>query len=481
MRAMVDGKQQVGLNGSWAIGVARGPDGALQVEMRGPDRSETLEPLDALHTRGLPERRDVKRPFETDFADWTRTRFDRYARALGAPSGEIEQDVWTFEVRGLQYFVPALALMRAVFRPQLKVLPMLFKAQGLDEICSVADGHVAFNIRSTSTNNLHTLAAVVEPYLWLQSFPSARQMASSVYAQGCAGRISLDLPLARVRLTALGVPEGKHFWVTELAIATVEALEEPLPHASELKARKFSFVSTRRISPGAKVLPSEELGADGDGPLPLRDGLSAVSDVEWALIEPKLGPVLGRRQIHDRREMLNGILAKLCTGRPWRDVEYTVGTFGTAVRQYASWRSSGKWEAVLEVIDARHGAVLDGPDNLSSPLTDGLALGLERLTEDEWAELLEACPRPKAHRKYDYRETVSLVLSHDLTGQPWSIDVHAGKSFEHEASALHRKWKKSGVMAALVATYTAICARRAETENQLRHRSDGVYGAELFG
>jgi transposase len=404
MRAMVDGKQEVELSRAWAAGVARGADGALQVVMRQLDGQETLEPLGMLQTAGLPQLRDATRPMETNFADWTRTSFDRYAQALSAPPGEVHQDVWTFELRGQQFFVPALALMRAVFRPQLKVLPMLFKPQGLDEICSVADGRVAFNVRFASTNHLHTLAANVEPYVWLQTFPSARQMAASVYAQACAGRISLDLPLARIRLKAFGVPEGKHFWVTELAIATVEALEEPLAHACALETRTFSFVSTRRISQGASS-PSHE----STELLPLRNGQARVSDEEWALIEPKLGPVLGRRQIHDRREMLNGILSKLCTGRPWRDIEYTVGTFVNASRQYASWRATGKWDAVVEVITARRSTVLDETNQGSS--THGLASRLEKLTEADWIELLAACPRPKVHRKYNYRDTPARALS----------------------------------------------------------------------
>jgi transposase len=253
------------------------------------------------------------------------------------------------------------------------------------------------------------------------------------------------------------VPEGKHFWVTELAIATVEALEEPLAHACALETRTFSFVSTRRISQGASS-PSHE----STELLPLRNGQARVSDEEWALIEPKLGPVLGRRQIHDRREMLNGILSKLCTGRPWRDIEYTVGTFVNASRQYASWRATGKWDAVVEVITARRSTVLDETNQGSS--THGLASRLEKLTEADWIELLAACPRPKVHRKYNYRDTVLQILSHELAGRPWSKDIHAGKSFEHEAAALHSRWRKNGVLARLVAAVTKTTAWCATPE-----------------
>lgn len=459
---MVDGKQEVGLDGAWAVGIARGPDGALRAVMRRPNGTETLESLDTLHASGLPESREAKRPIETNFGDWTRNSFDRYAKALGAPAGQVEQDVWTFEVRGLQYFIPALALMRAVFRPQLKVLPLLFKAQGLDEICSVADGRVAFNVRSTSTNKLHTLAAIVEPYIWLQSFPSARQMAASVYAQGCAGRISLDLPSARTRLNAFGVVEGKRFWVTELAMGSVEALEEPLQHSAGMDKRTFSFISTRRITPAAPLGASEAPLQRGER-LPLRDGVSAVSDAEWAAIEPTLGPVLGQRQVHDRREMLNGILAKLCTGRPWRDIEYSVGAFVNASRQYASWRSTGRWEAVLKVISARSSTLEERRPSTGSPACSPTPQ-LEGLTEEDWDDVLAACPAPQRHRKYEYRATVALVLRHELSGEPWTINVHAGKGFEHSAARLHRRWRKSGVMAELVAAVTAICARREKSE-----------------
>jgi transposase len=456
MPAMVDGELENGTGSVWAVGIARGAGGVLQAVMRQADGVEVLEPLDALHTRGLPEQLPAKRPIETSFDSWRKADFDEFGQAFGAPVGGVRHDVWSFEARGLTFIVPALALMRAVFRPQLKMLPRLFQPQGLDEICSVADGQVAFNLRADSTNNLHTLASVVEPYQWMQSFPSARRMAASVYAHACSGTLSLDLPLARARLTLHGVVDAKRFLVTKLNLITVAPEEAPLQHAADQGTRLFSFISTERVGPpDAGSTRSTVRGAEL---LPLRAGASSVSDAEWTLIEPTLGPVLGRRQVHDRREMLNGILEKLCSGRPWRDVDYTVGTFVNASRQYATWRSTGKWDAVLEVLSARQAMPAA---ELRVPMSSGrteLVAALGSLSEGEWSELLLACPKPLGHRTYDYRTTVVEVLRHELTGEAWFVDKHAGKGFEHTAARLHRRWRKSGVIARIVYALGAIVA-----------------------
>lgn len=67
----------------------------------------------------------------------------------------------------------------------------------------------------------------------------------------------------------------------------------------------------------------------------------------WARIEPLL-PVSGRGgQWRNHRQVLNGILWKLRTGAPWRDVPERYGPWKTAHERLRKWTMDGTWERIL--------------------------------------------------------------------------------------------------------------------------------------
>jgi transposase len=77
-------------------------------------------------------------------------------------------------------------------------------------------------------------------------------------------------------------------------------------------------------------------------------GRGELTDAAWARIEPLL-PRNGRRgkQWRDHRTVINGILWKLRTGAPWRDLPERYGPWRTAYDRLVRWRRDGTWDRLL--------------------------------------------------------------------------------------------------------------------------------------
>src|SRR3954463_13847603 len=80
-----------------------------------------------------------------------------------------------------------------------------------------------------------------------------------------------------------------------------------------------------------------------------------LTDTQWAQLAPLLPPVQPRtgRPNHDHRTILNGILWKLATGVPWRDVPARYGPWPTLYRRFRPWRLARDWGRVFAAVQAR--------------------------------------------------------------------------------------------------------------------------------
>jgi transposase len=77
-----------------------------------------------------------------------------------------------------------------------------------------------------------------------------------------------------------------------------------------------------------------------------------LSEVEWRILKVLL-PVerdpgkRGRgRPPEDNRNIINGILWRLRTGAPWRDVPEKYGNWNSIYRRFRRWSACGIWESV---------------------------------------------------------------------------------------------------------------------------------------
>ncbi len=73
-----------------------------------------------------------------------------------------------------------------------------------------------------------------------------------------------------------------------------------------------------------------------------------LTDQAWAELEPLL-PGNGRPggQWSDHRRVMNGILWKLATGVPWRDLPDRYGPWQTCYERFRRWQTDGTWQRLV--------------------------------------------------------------------------------------------------------------------------------------
>ncbi len=83
-----------------------------------------------------------------------------------------------------------------------------------------------------------------------------------------------------------------------------------------------------------------------------------LTDEAWGRIAP-LVPENGRRgkQWRNHPTVVNGIVWKLRTGAPWRDLPEHYGPWQTCYDRFVRWRRDGTWERLLAHAQTRSDAV----------------------------------------------------------------------------------------------------------------------------
>jgi len=87
-----------------------------------------------------------------------------------------------------------------------------------------------------------------------------------------------------------------------------------------------------------------------------------LKETEWQVLRDLLPPERGRknRPASDNRPIVNGILWRIRTGAPWRDVPEKYGKWSTVYQRFRRWSQAGVWEAVATTLaqamadNARH-------------------------------------------------------------------------------------------------------------------------------
>ena len=87
-------------------------------------------------------------------------------------------------------------------------------------------------------------------------------------------------------------------------------------------------------------------------------GRGELTDTAWAQIQPLL-PAGGKPggRWRDHRTVVNGILWKLRTGAPWRDLPERYGPWQTCSDRFVRWRRDGTWDRLLAHVQTKSDAV----------------------------------------------------------------------------------------------------------------------------
>ncbi|WP_435847893.1 IS5 family transposase [Streptomyces fradiae] len=87
-------------------------------------------------------------------------------------------------------------------------------------------------------------------------------------------------------------------------------------------------------------------------------GRGELPDAAWERIAPLLPGVDGRgRPWRDHRQVINGVLWRLRTGAPWRDLPERYGPWQTVYERFVRWEADGTWARLLEQAQVRDDSV----------------------------------------------------------------------------------------------------------------------------
>lgn len=311
--------------------------------------------LDEMYRRGLPTTaKPTSKKFKVKFGKFLPCDPREYAVHFGIQRPNNRHQVFELSECGVRFLVPALALMRALFRPAPHLLPEMFGPSVLDRTCRVEFvgdvAHVVVDAKWATAGIQMRHSNLVEPISWMRLHPSARRMAASVHQSAMSGRIALSLPEGSAELVLAGIQEESTFFVTRVRILSVVPADgsdflgaASLPRVNFLEREWAKARNTRQV-----------LSID----VPERsNGSIAVTDDEWAAIGPLL--LNQRRNLpqrrHSQRKIFNGVLQKLATGRSWHRCTYEVGDWRNAATAYRTWRTKGGFARAMDKLRTMRG------------------------------------------------------------------------------------------------------------------------------
>jgi transposase len=99
-----------------------------------------------------------------------------------------------------------------------------------------------------------------------------------------------------------------------------------------------------------------------------------LTDAQWTVLAPYLPPqrpAIGR-PAKDHRLIVEGILWRLRTGAPWRDLPARYGPWQSVYTRFRRWQQAGVWDRVLAALQAQADA--EGRLDWSLHFLDGTSI-----------------------------------------------------------------------------------------------------------
>lgn len=306
-----------------------------------------------LRERGAPDGgKRFRKPFTTDFAEWTQVPAGRYLAAFPELRCASESHaVYRVPFGRWEFLVPALVLMRGLFPLIADGFAYAFTPRPLEALCILQSraGHWTVCMPDfTGVYKGRFRRAQVEALTWASLFPSARNTWYSVLRAAVQGRMALDLPNAVARVLPTGVRIGKTIHVTTLSVNAILATEAPSAFAGQAPT---SFLFDQHTDPIAPAVNAYYERHEGDAAKEYR-----LSDSEWSAVShfcerPWLN---GRKPRDNAREVADGLVIRAATLLPWAQIP--VGIAGSALALHSkNWRMDGRLHQLLSCLRRTRG------------------------------------------------------------------------------------------------------------------------------
>lgn len=278
------------------------------------------------------------------------TSADEYLSALGFEATSCDTSrhaVYLLHYGAQKLYIPALALMRGLFRPSRDLLPELFKPQALDRLC-VPLTHSTDTVEIVATWTTREKQGRLNPtnlLSWLYFNPSARKLAESVHRHAMHGRLALELPDVRVHMSVQGTTTGDQLLVTW---CNVNCIEQDVLDAVSGK----THVNTVRLSCTTKGRSVAKALKQLPRPKTHHNGATLITNEEWPCVLELLQ--LTPRELRVRanlRLIVDLILMKLHSNAKWVDIENIGGIpYGNVIRHYSKLVRTGRMQKVLALL-----------------------------------------------------------------------------------------------------------------------------------
>ena len=81
-------------------------------------------------------------------------------------------------------------------------------------------------------------------------------------------------------------------------------------------------------------------------------GRGDLTNAEWERLRPLLPSQTGQRggRWRDHRQVINGIIWRIRTGAPWRDLPERYGPWQTCYKRFARWDVDGIWAGIEQAV-----------------------------------------------------------------------------------------------------------------------------------
>lgn len=164
-----------------------------------------------------------------------------------------------------------------------------------------------------------------------------------------------------------------------------------------------------------------------------------LTDLLWTRIRAHLPPN-GRRggQWKNHRQILEGLLWKLRTGAPWRDIPSRYGPWQTCYDRFVRWRRNGMWDRLLAHAqaqsDTRSGISWDVCVDSTAVRAHQHAAGARRHERQANAALASAQSHEEALGRSRGGLSTKIHLACDGHGRPLSVVLSPGQ--RHDSTQL---------------------------------------------
>lgn len=335
------------------------------VEIRAAERKavllegQTLRKIELgeLSKTGLPTAAARQRlAFQGEFKDWTATRSDAdwaaYLSAYGVtppPKLEQRQVFFRLEHQGLQLVVPALAFMRAFFKPSAYLLEKMFTPANVDGVSFVDHGSGIANVVIDDTAlgwRVRALQSGVNKencVRWLQLSRSARAMAQSVHIMAGKGVLGFCMPGGRFRMVVHGEKKGEVLYVNQVSL--VDVVCEASDSLTDAPAHYVFHEGAKEVR--------EPLASTSDYQVPTHpDGSTATTNTEWKVLGNILKAQGNRRVTHCQRSLFDAVLDKIATHQPWQSNPQKGWSRGDVTNAFRRWVLTSRLQAALDALQS---------------------------------------------------------------------------------------------------------------------------------